>query len=201
MGKHWKHCQRIDTFELWCWIRLLRVLWTSRRSDQLILKEINPEYSLEGWCWSWSSNTLATWWEELTLWKRPWCWERLKAGGEGANRRWDGWMASPTQWTWVWALRELVMDREARCAAVHGVTKSQTWLSVWTELNWYSTSKVNCITSRTLELGPRDLTFDYCKSSYAKSVPCFINSVKWNLCISSCHQLMDTWIIFSTPTE
>ena len=53
-------------------------------------------------CWSWNSSPLATWWEELTHWKRPWCWERLKAGGEGVNRGWDGWMASPTQWTWVW---------------------------------------------------------------------------------------------------
>ena len=53
------------------------------------------------WCWSWNSNTLATSCEELTHWKRPWCWERLKAGGEGDNRGWDGWMASPTRWTWV----------------------------------------------------------------------------------------------------
>ena len=54
------------------------------------------------WCWSWNSNTLATWCEELTYWKRPWCWERLRAGGEGDDRGWDGWMASLTQWTWVW---------------------------------------------------------------------------------------------------
>ena len=54
------------------------------------------------WCWSWNSNTLATWWEELTHWKIPWCWERLRAGGEGDNRGWDGWMASPAQWTWIW---------------------------------------------------------------------------------------------------
>ena len=53
------------------------------------------------WCWSWNSNTLATWCTELTHWKRPWCWERLKAGGEGDNREWDGWMASLTRWTWV----------------------------------------------------------------------------------------------------
>jgi len=55
------------------------------------------------WCWSWNSITLATWYEELTYLKRSWCWERLKVGGEGDNSGWDGWMASLTQWTWVWA--------------------------------------------------------------------------------------------------
>ena len=54
------------------------------------------------WCWSWNSNTLTAWCEKLTHWKRPWCWERLKVGGEGDDRGWDGWMASLTQWTWVW---------------------------------------------------------------------------------------------------
>ena len=54
------------------------------------------------WWWSWSSNTLATWCEELTHLKTPWCWERLRAGREGDDRGWDGWMASPTQWSWVW---------------------------------------------------------------------------------------------------
>ena len=54
------------------------------------------------WCRSWSSNTLATWWEELTHLKRPWCWERLKVGGEGDDRGWDGWMTSLTWWIWVW---------------------------------------------------------------------------------------------------
>ena len=54
-------------------------------------------------CWSWHSNTLVTWFEEPTQWIRPWCWERLRAGGEGGDRGWDGWMASPTQWTWIWA--------------------------------------------------------------------------------------------------
>ena len=91
--------QRINAFELWYWRRLLRVPWTARSS---ILKEINPEYSLNDWCWSWNSNSLASWCEELTHWKRLWCWERLRAGGEGDNRGWDDWMASPTQWTWVW---------------------------------------------------------------------------------------------------
>ena len=87
-------------------------------------------------CWSWSSDTLATWCEELTHWKRPWCWERLKAGGEGDDRGWDGWMASPTQWTWVWVNSgSWWWIREASRAAVHGVTNSWTWLSDWTELN------------------------------------------------------------------
>ena len=94
--------RRIDAFELWCWRRLLRVPWTARRSYQSILKEINPEYSLEGLMWNWNSNTLATWCKEPTHWKRPWCWERLKAGGEGDDGGWDGWIASPTWWTWVW---------------------------------------------------------------------------------------------------
>ena len=83
--------QRIDAFELWCWRRLLRVPWTARRSNQSILKEINLYIYWKDWCLSWSSNTLTTWYEEPTHWKRPWCWERLKVGGEG-DYRWDvGW--------------------------------------------------------------------------------------------------------------
>ena len=95
------HC-RIDAFELWCWRRLLRVPWTARRSNQSILKEISPGVHWKDWCWSWNSNTLATWCEDLTHLKRPQCRERLRAGGEGDDRGWDGWMASPTQWAWVW---------------------------------------------------------------------------------------------------
>ena len=94
--------QRIDAFELWCWRKLLRVPWTIRRSNQSILKEISPEYSLEGLTLKLILQYLATWCEELTPWKRPWCWERLKAGRQGGDRGWNGWMASPTRWTWVW---------------------------------------------------------------------------------------------------
>ena len=94
--------RRIDAFELWSWRILLRVPWTARRSNQSILKEISYECQWKDWCWSWNSNTLATWCKELIHWKRPWWWERLKAGGEGNDRGWDGWMTSPTRWTWVW---------------------------------------------------------------------------------------------------
>ena len=91
-----------EAFDLWCWRRLLRVPWTARRSNPSVLKEIVLGVHWKHWCWSWNSNTLATWCDKLTHWKRPRCWERLRAGGEGDGRGWDGWMASPTQWTWVW---------------------------------------------------------------------------------------------------
>ena len=83
---------RIDAFELSCWRRLLRVPWTARRSNQSTLKEIFLNIRWKHWYWSWNTNTLATWCEELTHWKRPWWWERLKVGGEGDNRGWDSWM-------------------------------------------------------------------------------------------------------------
>ena len=93
---------KIDAFELWCWRRLLRVPWTARRSNQSILKEISPGCSLEGLMLKLNSNTLATWCGQLAHLKGPWCWERLREGGEGDDRGWDGSMASPTQWIWVW---------------------------------------------------------------------------------------------------
>ena len=101
--------RRIVAFELWCWRRLLRVPWTARISTQYISTQhistqyrISPGVHWKDWCWSWNSSTLATSCEELTHWRRPWCWEGLGAGGEGDSREWDGWMASPTRWTWVW---------------------------------------------------------------------------------------------------
>ena len=119
-------CRRIDTFELWCWRRLLRVPWTARRSNQSILKEMSPEYSLEGL--TLKRKLQFTWCEQVTHWKRPWCWERLKVGGEGDDRGWDGWMASPTQWTWVWASLPGVLQSMGSQKVGH------EWA---TELNWF----------------------------------------------------------------
>ena len=123
--------QRTDAFELWCWI--LRVPWIARRSNQSVLKEISPDFHWKDWSWSWSSNTLATWWEELTHWKRPWCWGRLKAGKEGDDRGRYGWMASLTWWTWIWASsRSWWWTGKPGVLQSMGVAKSWTWLSDWT---------------------------------------------------------------------
>ena len=94
-------CQRTYAFELWCWRRLLRVIWTARRNNQSFLKEISPEYLLEVLMLKLKLQFFGDLMWELTHWKRPGCWERLKAGEERDDRAWDGWMASPTLWTWV----------------------------------------------------------------------------------------------------
>ena len=112
--------------------KMKTIYWMAKRSNQLTLKEINPEYTLERICWSWSSYTLATLCEEQTHWKRLWCCERLKAGGQEGSRGWDGWMASVTQDMSLSKLWEIMKDREVWGAAVHGITNSQTQLSDWT---------------------------------------------------------------------
>jgi len=136
----------LDHKEGWApkkWCFQTGVLESPTLESPLDSKEIKPVYfkrkstlniHQKDWCWSWNFNILITWCEELTHWKRPWCWGRLRAGGEEGDRGWDGWMASPTQWTSVWANSgKIVKDREAWCAALHGVTKSQTQLNYWTK--------------------------------------------------------------------
>ena len=130
-AEHW----RTDAFELWCWRRLLRVPFTARWSNQSILKGISPGCSLEGLMLKlklqyfghlmWKADSF-----EKTLMLR------LKAGGEGDDRGWDGWMASLTQWTWVW-----VNSRSWWWTGRPGMLRfmglqSRTWLRDWTELNW-----------------------------------------------------------------
>ena len=95
--------RRIETFELWCWGRLLRVPWTARRSNQSILKEISPEYSLEGLMLKVKLHHSGHLMQRTDSLERPWSWGRLKAGEEGDDREQDGWMASLTRWTLVWA--------------------------------------------------------------------------------------------------
>ena len=94
--------QRTDAFKLWCWRRLLRVPWTARRSNQSILKEISPECFLEGLMLKLKLQYFGHLMWRVDSLEKPWCWERLKAGGEGDDKGWDGWMALLTQWTWVW---------------------------------------------------------------------------------------------------
>ena len=124
-------CQRIEAFELWCWRRLLRVPCTARISNQSILKEISPEYSLEG-----LMLKLKLQYFGHLMWRADSFEKTLMMGKiEGRRRRgWQSlrtWMASPTWWTWV---SKLVMDKEVLHAAIHGVAKSWTRLSDWTEL-------------------------------------------------------------------
>ena len=130
-AEHW----RMNAFELWCWRRLLRVPWTARRSTGPFWRRSTLGFLWKEWCWSWNSSTLATSCEELTHWKRPWCWERLKAVGEGDDRGWDGWMASRTRWRWVW-----VNSRSWSWTGRPGVLQfmgSQRVGHDWaTELNW-----------------------------------------------------------------
>ena len=127
--------QRIDAFEVWCWRRLLRVPWTARRFIQSNLKENSPEYSLKRLMLKLKLQNFGHLMRRTDSLKRPWCWERLKAIGEGDDRGWDGWMASLTPWIWVW-VNSGSWWRTGRPGVLQSMWAQRVGHDWATELNW-----------------------------------------------------------------
>ena len=158
-AERWK----LDAFKLWCWRRFLRVPWTSRRYKQSILKEISPGCLLEGLVLKLKLQYFGHLMQSVdSLEKTP------VLGGIGGRRKRGRkrtrWLDGISTWcTWIWVkLQDLVMDREARHAAIHEVTKSRTWLSDWTELNW-------CRYQQTARKKTQNKTKKYSQTKYAFS--------------------------------
>ena len=114
--------------------------------DSMKIQPVNPKGN-QSWMnihwkdWCWSSNTLATWCKELTHLKRPRCWERLRAGGEGGDRGWDSWVASPTQWTWIWAVSGIWWKTGKSSVLQSMGSQNWTWLSNWITTNYQKKKK------------------------------------------------------------
>ena len=155
---------RINAFELWCWRRLLRVPWTLRRSNQCILKEISPGCSLEGLILKLKLQYFGHLMRRVNSFERPWCWERLRAGGEGDDRGWDGWMASRTQWTWVSVNSRSLPNAQGglACCGSWGRKESDTteWLN-WTEYVNKGNKRESKILPRKFPGGPVVRTWNF----------------------------------------
>ena len=128
-------CRRIDAFVLWCWRRLLRIPWTARRSNQSILKDISPGCSLEGMMLKLKLQSFGHLMQRAESFEKTLILEKLRAGGEGDDRGWDGWMASPSQWTWVWVNSESWWWT-GRPGVLRFMRSQRVWHDLVTELNW-----------------------------------------------------------------
>ena len=134
-------CKESWVLENWCFWTVVLEKTLESLLDCMEIHSVHPKGN-QSWIFIGRTNdeaeTLATWCEELTRLNRPWCWERLNVGGEGDNRGWDGWMASPTQWTWVWVNSGSWWwtRRPGMLQSIGSQRVGWTWLSDWTELNW-----------------------------------------------------------------
>ena len=131
--------RRIDAFELWCWRRLLRVPGLQGDPTSPFWRRSALGFLWKEWCSNWNSSTLATSCEELSHWKRLWCWEGLGAGREGGDRGWDGWMASLTRWTWVW-VNSGSWWWTGRPGVLHFIGSQRIGHDWATEVNWTDAS-------------------------------------------------------------
>ena len=131
-AEHW----RIKAFELLCWRRLLRVTWTARRSNQSILKEIRPEYSLEGLMLKLKLQYFSQLIRRTDSVEKTQMLGRIEGRRRRERQRWDGWIITDSMDMGLGGLRELVMDRETCFAALHGFAKIQTWVIDWTEVSY-----------------------------------------------------------------